>query len=170
MKRGENLRKFDHSGPTYKTRPVEYHAWAAMKVRCSNSNCKDWYLYGGRGISVCAKWRTSFEAFFQDVGARPSPTHSLDRYPNANGNYEPGNVRWATRKQQARNWSRRNRLFTHSGESLTLSEWAERLGMSRESLRDRIDGGWPISLALTTPPVRKRERLSDGTFAKATSH
>lgn len=167
MKRGENLRRYDHSGPTYITRPIEYRAWAGMKVRCLNPNFKDWHLYGGRGIRVCDKWRDSFESFYGDVGPRPSAVHSLDRYPNGDGNYEPGNVRWATRKQQARNWTHRNRLFTHEGESLTLPEWAERLGIARESLRDRIEGGWELGRALSTPAIRKRIRTDIGTFAKA---
>lgn len=167
MKRGENLRKYDHSGPTYRTQPVEYRAWSGMKVRCSNPNFKDWHLYGGRGISVCARWLDSFAAFYGDVGPRPSAAHSLDRHPNGDGNYEPGNVRWATRKQQARNWTHRNRLFTSRGESLTLSEWAERLGIARESLRDRINGGWNIDRAVSHPAVRDRTRNSRGMFAEA---
>ena len=167
MKRGDNLKKYDHTGPTYKTRPDEYRVWSGMKVRCSNPNFKDWHLYGGRGIAVCERWRNSFELFFADVGPRPSSAHSLDRYPDPNGDYEPRNVRWATRKQQARNWATRNRLFTHAGEALTLSEWAERLGIARESLRDRINGGWSIARAVTCKPIRKRGRHDDGTFAKA---
>lgn len=169
MRRGDNLRKYDHRGPTYKTRPIEYRIWSGMKVRCSNPNFKDWHLYGGRGIKVCEEWLESFEAFFLHIGPRPSPLHSIDRYPNGDGNYEPGNVRWATRKQQARNWTHRNRLFTYRGEALTLPEWAERLGLARESLRDRIEGGWTLARAFTMPPIRTRKRKRDGTFAKATS-
>lgn len=78
----------------------EYHAWASMKDRCINPKSGSWKNYGGRGIVVCPQWRESFESFIQDVGRRPSDLHSLDRFPNNNGNYEPGNVRWATRKQQ----------------------------------------------------------------------
>ncbi len=167
MKRGDNLRKYDHSGPTYRTRPAEYRAWTGMKQRCTNPRFKDWRLYGGRGISVCPQWLESFDAFFNDVGPKPSQQHSLDRHPNGDGNYELGNVRWATSKQQARNWTHRNKLFEHKGERLTLSEWAERLGLARESLRDRIKTGWDIGRALSVRPVRQRERDARGVFTSA---
>jgi hypothetical protein len=81
---------------------AEYSIWRQMRQRCSNSRNTSYKLYGGRGISVCARWDT-FENFLADMGRRPSPQHSLDRFPNNDGNYEPGNVRWATAKQQANN-------------------------------------------------------------------
>lgn len=81
----------------------EYHAWTAMKSRCSDANHPAFANYGGRGIAVCERWRESFDAFLADVGVAPSPDLSLDRYPNNDGNYEPGNVRWATASQQSAN-------------------------------------------------------------------
>ena len=81
----------------------EYNAWAAMKNRCGNKKNKKYHRYGGRGIKVCEEWRNDYLAFLSHVGRRPSENHSLDRYPNRNGNYEPGNVRWATRKEQQAN-------------------------------------------------------------------
>jgi hypothetical protein len=78
-----------------------------MKNRCHNPKNKDFDSYGARGIKVCDEWRTSFKSFFDFVGPKPTPKHSIDRYPNNDGNYEPGNVRWATAKEQAANKQRR---------------------------------------------------------------
>jgi hypothetical protein len=87
---------------------VEYRAWANMKTRCLNPRIWNYDRYGGRGITVCNRWSDSYEAFLADVGRRPSPTHSLDRI-DVNGDYEPGNVRWATPTEQAQNRRARSR-------------------------------------------------------------
>jgi hypothetical protein len=131
-------------------RKPEYRAWESMKRRCYNSNSKDYKYYGGRGIQVCGEWRDSFTTFLADVWRRPSPNHSLDRYPNNNGNYEPGNVRWATRREQSRN-RRYNRILEFNGESLPISVWTERLDLPYYLLYLRLRRGWTVKRALSTP-------------------
>ena len=88
-----------HGRPRRDGRSREYHSWYNMKTRCSNEKYPGWKNYGGRGIAVCVRWKNSFENFLADMGQRPENT-TLDRYPNPDGNYEPGNCRWATAKQQ----------------------------------------------------------------------
>lgn len=86
----------------------EYNSWKAMQRRCNDASTRSFHRYGGRGISVCAEWVGDFPAFLAHVGPKPTPKHSLDRYPNPDGNYEPGNVRWATRSEQRANLGTRS--------------------------------------------------------------
>jgi hypothetical protein len=97
---GESTR----GGPT-----PEYTVWALMKQRCNNPRSTAFFYYGARGIGVCERWTNSFEAFLADMGRRPSPQHSIDRYPDNDGDYEPGNCRWATKQEQQVNKKRRRR-------------------------------------------------------------
>jgi hypothetical protein len=85
----------------------EYLVWKSMFTRCDNPRAHNFRYYGARGITICASWRESFSSFLRDVGRRPSPNHSIDRYPDNDGNYEPGNVRWATDAEQNANKRRR---------------------------------------------------------------
>lgn len=84
-------------------RTPEYTAWLNIQTRCHNPHAANWKYYGAMGVEVCDRWRGSFEDFLSDVGRRPSDRHSIDRFPNPYGNYEPGNVRWATTLEQRHN-------------------------------------------------------------------
>jgi hypothetical protein len=130
----------------------EYNSWRSIVQRCLNPKCKAYRDYGARGISMCLLWRLSFSAFLEDVGPRPGLGYSLDRIDNE-GNYEPGNVRWATPTEQCRN-RRGNRIIEYNGERLTLSEWANKFGIRQATLWGRLRDGWSVEAALRTP-VRK---------------
>ena len=133
-----------------------YNRWCAMIRRCHNPHDAAFADYGGRGITVCERWRHSFEAFYEDMGDPPAGM-SLDRYPDNNGNYEPGNVRWATRHQQARN-KRNAHLLTYNGETHGITTWAEKLTdslhITKGCLDSRIRKGWGVERALTTPLIQ----------------
>lgn len=129
----------------------EFRAWMSMLDRCQRESHHSYHRYGGRGIKVCAEWAESFQAFFDHIGPRPSSGHSLDRKDNDRG-YEPGNVRWATRLEQASNQSTL-RLLTYKGRTLSLSEWAREVGIGKERLHERLKRGWPLEDALN--PARR---------------
>lgn len=115
----------------------EYRAWASIKERCYNGTCKPYHMYGGRGITMCEDWIHNFPAFLRYVGARPSPKHSIDRFPDNNGNYEPNNIRWATQKQQCEN--RRSSIhINHNGVTMIMSDWARHFGIKPCTLSAHI--------------------------------
>lgn len=128
----------------------EYNAWSAMKSRCYDANDSSFSDYGGRGITVCGRWLHSFENFMADMGMRPNSKHSIDRYPNNNGNYERGNCRWATAKEQSLN-KRSAILMTFKGRTQNASLWAEEIGLKRSVIYDRKRQGWSDEKTLTTP-------------------
>lgn len=132
----------------YAYRP-EYRVWHGMKQRCLNPNGARFHRYGGRGISVCDRWRNSFENFFKDMGPRPDGL-TLDRIDN-DGDYKPGNCRWATRAQQQSNRSA-NHMVEAFGERMNVTQWALRTGIKRNSIYNRLKSGWPAEIALSAPP------------------
>lgn len=138
-------------GESHKT--PEHFAWMAMIGRCTNPTCHDYDRYGGRGITVCARWR-DYVNFLADMGRKPSRSHTLDRWPDVNGNYEPGNCRWATWQQQQRNRST-NRVIVVNGVPRLLVEWAEVSGLHIGTLWRRLRRGWTPERAVSTP-VRPR--------------
>lgn len=133
----------------------ELDAWNKMHNRCRDTNSK---RYGGRGITVCERW-AEFGNFLNDMGPRPGSGYSLDRI-DTDGNYEPGNCRWATTIQQMNNTSR-NIILCHDGERKTLPTWAREFGISQKVLRERIKRrGWSIQRALETPVGTSSRRTS----------
>jgi hypothetical protein len=139
-----NGRRSEHS--------PEYIAWSGMKERCLNPNASAYEYYGQRGIKICDRWINSFENFLADMGVKPSTRHSLDRFPNnENGNYEPENCRWATKKQQANN-VRDNIVVEYKGEFKTLSEWRDELGFNYGTVSSRLRNGYSVEVAFETAP------------------
>lgn len=131
------------------SRPPEYNRWAGMVQRCEDKNHASYPRYGGRGISVCPAWRDSYVVFLSDVGCAPSADHSIERIDN-NGNYEPGNVRWATRIEQGRN-KRNNRTLLLDGRRVTQAELAEISGLSQGTVQRRMDLGWSAERIISQP-------------------
>lgn len=125
-----------------------YSTWRTMRERCNNPNAVNYDRYGGRGIKVCERW-SSFENFYADMGDRPFPRAEIDRIDN-DGDYEPGNCRWATRSQNGNNTSA-NRAITFRGKTQNIVQWAKEFGLSYPAVYQRLKLGWSIEKALTTP-------------------
>lgn len=144
----------DPSAPSHSP---EYTAWISMNGRCRRRSLPS---YGGRGISVCREWTGpgGFLRFFASVGPRPSPSHSLDRIDN-NGNYCPGNVRWATKSQQSTN-TRQNRHVTAIGKTMTIGEWARESGLCPSTIAYRLGRGMPPDLAISPAKYGSLRRLA----------
>jgi hypothetical protein len=134
----------------------EHSAWKEMKKRCRYKKHNQYHRYGGRGIRVCVEWEESFEAFFAYIGPKSSPEHSLDRFPNRDGNYEPGNVRWATDGEQSRNMCT-NVWVEMNGKRQVLADWCNELGLNHARVRQRIHIGWNPIEALTAPKNARRK-------------
>lgn len=131
-----------------------------MLARCYNERNSNWKHYGKRGIEVCQRWRDSFWNFYADMGPKPGPKHSLER-EDVNGDYEPGNCRWATQREQMRNTTRANKVVLN-GRVVQVHDLAEELGISRETLRSRLERGWDIERVIRrgkeSPPGRASEK------------
>ena len=128
-----------------------YYSWQAMKRRCYDEKLPKYPQYGGRGIQVCDRWRNSFVDFLKDMG-EPPEGHTIDRI-NGNGDYTPDNCRWADIKTQSRN-RKSNHLITFEEETLCMTAWAERLGVSRSLIKDRLRMGWSVEDAFRLPAMK----------------
>jgi len=134
-------------------RTIEYRLWCKMKARCNNKNNPGYKDYGGRGIWVCPEWDHSFEAFYNDMGPRPSKKHSLERTNNDEG-YSKSNTIWATKKEQARNTRVTIRVL-YNGKLTALADVADSEKLPLRFLYQRIRSGWTIQEALKYPPQTK---------------
>ena len=137
---------------------LEYKSWSHMIRRCTDPNSHNYKWYGGKGIKVHPRY-LKFQNFLDDLGPRPSPKHSIDRIDGTK-NYEPGNLRWATQKEQVRNQNK-TIIIVFNGETRPLVEWAEILNIHRSTLYDRLNRyGWSIADTLTVPSGGKRPQIT----------
>lgn len=126
----------------------EYQSWMNMRERCNNPNNKKYPIYGARGITVCERWN-EFKNFMLDMGRKPDPKFTIER-EDVNGNYEPGNCKWISRKDQGRN--KRNSVFvTYQGKRMLLIDIVEELGLSRGLVYQRLKLGWTLAQAIALP-------------------
>lgn len=152
-------------------RTAAYHQYRGIITRCTCPSSRNWKNYGGRGITICAGWRNSFESFQADMGKRPTPEHSIDRKDNEGGYWcghceecvalsRPANCRWATRREQQSN-TRKSVHLTIDGRTMIASEWAREAGISRQLLETRLRRGYTGAELIAAPgTLEPRERRS----------
>lgn len=133
-----------------------YRTWKSMMSRCYNAHTHAYKNYGGRGITVYEQWH-DFLKWKDYMGDKPSPKHTIERINN-NGNYEPGNVKWSTRKEQANN-TRRNHIIEFNGQTKTVRQWSEHTGIPYKTLYARLQYCWDVERALTTPLKYLKKRI-----------
>ena len=136
----------------------EYNSWCNMKRRCHSKSHPRYKEWGGKGVTVCEEWLHDFKKFYEDMGPRPSKSHSIDRIDGTMG-YSKENCRWATKKEQSENRPTWVHIIEFNGERKTITEWAKVVGIARKSLYGRLESGWSVEEALTTKKLMsKRER------------
>ena len=131
----------------------EYKIWEGIKKRCYSPTCKIYSYYGGRGITMCEEWRNDFMSFYNDMGTRPSPKHSLDRIDNDKG-YCKDNCRWVTKEVQANN-TRTNVFIEYKGKRQTLAQWSKELGIPMQTFHNRIKNGLPMERVMYPGKLHK---------------
>lgn len=139
---------------------LTWNRWRSMIARCTMKNTKSYPRYGGRGIRICEAWLNDFSAFLAEMGECPGTDWTLERNEN-DGNYERGNCRWATRKEQNRNTSR-NRLLEYQGMELCITEWAEETGINFRTIMTRLSKGWTVEMTLSTAVAPRKPRVPNG--------
>lgn len=132
----------------------EYEIWKSMNGRCYVKSDTNYHRYGGRGIQVCERWRNSFIAFLADTGRRPTSKHQLERRDN-DGDYEPGNCCWATKREQVRN-TRQNTFITVGSITRCIAEWAEVTGVPAKTISTRLLRNWPVEKLFIKAPSAGR--------------
>ena len=148
--RGRKPANYSHG----KTNHYLYSTWAGIKSRCYNPNATSYRYYGAVGVAMCDDWKCNFSSFYNYVidtlGDRPSARFTIDRI-DVSRDYEPGNIRWADWDVQSNN-ARSNIRLTFRGETLTLSQWCQKLNLKYQTVRDRVVKlAWSVERALSTP-------------------
>lgn len=152
MNKGAQNRLYVHGGSGTRLHKV----WLSMRERCNRVHHPFYRNYGGRGIKVCDEWN-DFRAFREWAFAHGySDKLQIDRINN-NGNYEPSNCRWVTGKENANN-KRTNRIIVYRGKTYTLSQLAEKIGMGKTTLKERLNRGWSVESAVEKPVQKKRNK------------
>ncbi len=141
------------------TKSPEFRVWGAMLTRTGNKNYPKYPSYGGRGIETCDRWREAFLNFYDDMGPRPTPKHTLER-KNNNLGYFKENCSWEIMAVQARN-KRNNRYVYYRGERVLIFDLAKRFGLSYQGILRRIKNGWSIEDAVETPRYGKPPAIND---------
>jgi hypothetical protein len=145
-----------------------YRVWLTMRSRCNNPKVDSYHRYGGRGIRVCERW-DDFSNFKSDMGDPPGPGYSLDRFPNGDGNYEPGNVRWATDEDQANNKDAVHLVTLPDGRRMSVSKAARTMKISVFAVKARINRGWPDD-RLFEPVDPEGGRIKKGEYLRSPRH
>lgn len=141
-------------------KPSMYRSWQHIKSRCFNKKTKSYPGYGGRGISMCERWRFSFQNFLADMGEPPAPKgYTIERIDN-DGNYEPGNCCWATRAEQSKN-KRNTRLFEFEGRKQIMPDWAREKGIHEQTLWNRLKAGICAEHFFDPPRSRRKHAVEN---------
>lgn len=158
--------QFKHGAAVGNVFTPEFRVWRSMIDRCRNKNSKNYFRYGGRGITICERWKVYLN-FLEDMGPRPSLKHSIERKNNDKG-YEPGNCKWATAQEQANN-RRTSRTITWQGKTQTLAQWERETGIDQDTIGMRLVRGWTVEEIMTIPLKGKHHAIQTIHTAKQLS-